>query len=375
MKELPSITFVTRRDATHKPGGDVDLAHAYAQLLRQANIPTNVDYSHLVRPSECSYIVLFNLDQPSEAYQVARECVRCKTPYAIYPLHHKREWTESFLRFGVEGMQGVAARFVGYSASHYETVIGYIRRLVTSRGREMLSLRRCSRMQHFILRNADNIAVSCAAEASHIESDLGVELRKVSVVPHYWTSGSNQSMTAASANLDTDILCAGRIEPRKNQLQLARLIQSNGSRRILFVGKKNLRHAAYVAAFDKTVSACERIQWLDQVSREALYSHIAGCKLYINVSWFEVFSLIDLVAIQMRKRCILSKGSYLCDELSSEPNSELLSFVSPRDLSEVKRLLNRDTHVIHGIAPVTDAISPSPEVIVTRWKTIFGAKA
>ncbi|MHB1701294.1 MAG: glycosyltransferase [Acidobacteriaceae bacterium] len=366
------IIFVIRQDAGTKPGGDADLAQAYARLLQQAGFPASVAASNSVQPQESDYLVLFNLDQPFEAYCIAQKCVKKRVPFAIYTLHHKREWTEKFLKNGTSGPQRMVALALGGSAIHYETVVGLLRRLRHSSPSQILSLRSAGQMMNYLLSRADAVVVSCQAEAACIESDLKAKLRRVAVIPHCWQAVDAPANASSATGYATDILCAGRVEPRKNQLSLARYIQSSTDRSLLFIGKKNTRHAAYISEFEEVVSSCPRITWLDHVTKEDLRRYLVACRTYINVSWFEVFSLVDLIALSAGGRCIFSKGSYLFDELGASSDDSDISFVDPSNLSELSSLLASSPKRGDACVSLPHSLWPDPRLLVREWMDIIG---
>lgn len=348
------------------------MAQAYARLLQQAGLPASVAPSSAVQPEESDYIVLFNLDQPFESYCVAQKCLAKSVPFAIYTLHHKREWTERFLKHGTSGLQRFAALALGGSALRYETVVGGVRQLRHSSLSQALSLRTAGQMMRFLLSNADAVVVSCQAEAACIESDLKIQLRKVVAIPHLWSAINALPDSDGGGDYATDILCAGRVEPRKNQLGLARFVKSSTDRSVLFIGKKNTRHAAYISEFEEVVSSCSRITWLDHVAKEDLRCYLASCRMYINVSWFEVFSLVDLLALREGARSVFSKGSYLFDELGASGGDRGVSFMAPSDLSELCILLDASSARVSPPLPLPLSISPDPQRLVRDWLDVIG---
>lgn len=330
--------------------------------------------SNVVRPEDSDYLVLFNLDQPFESYCIAQSCVEKRVPFAIYTLHHKREWTEKFLNRGTSGAQKWVARALGGNALRYESVASFLRNLKHPSVGQILRTRTANHMQRYLVSKADTVVTSCSAEARCIEDDTSVSLGRIAVIPHFWNATEGPVGYSGSAAYATDLLCAGRIEPRKNQLALARFVQSSTDRSLLFIGKKNASHPAYIAELERTIASCPRISWLDHVSKEALYGYLASCGTYINVSWFEVFSLVDLIALKSGARCIFSKGSYLFDELGPSAASGL-SFVDPSDLSGLLALL--DTAAERSLSPIAlpASVSPDPQLLIREWSRVLGASA
>ena len=373
-RTLKPITFVVRHDYKNKPGGDVDLAHTYVSMLKDAGIEATITPSDQVVPEQLSYVVLFNLDQPFEAYCVAQQCVQAGLPYGIYTLHHKRYWTDLFLRYGTRGKQRLIAQLMGGSSSNYETIVGGLRQLRGASIGQLLQMRSAATMQKYLLEHAASVLVSCEAEAACIEKDFALKLKHVTVIQHYFSKASLASVPSVNDGDPIDLLCAGRIEPRKNQLSLAKYIAESSDRSMVFVGKKNLRHGAYLEEFDRVVAACPRLRWVDHVSKETLHAYLRSCNLYINVSWFEVFSLIDLIALQNNCRCVLSRGSYLFDAYHGEDEKGVLSFIAPSKLSDLQELLSVNASKPANPRPLPEAVIPDAEYLVGQWKSVFGVQ-
>jgi len=105
------------------------------------------------------------------------------------------------------------------------------------------------------------------------------------------------------------------------------------------VGKKNMNHGRYVRNFEKAVAANANMEWRDQVTLVTLQHLISTARAYINLSWFEVFSLIDLMALTSGTPSVLSTGSYLYDEINSRGAFEGVEFVNPADIAAASKTL------------------------------------
>lgn len=331
MPNSRSIAFVVRQNFESKPGGDADLARGYARLATEAGADARIVPFDKLDPADFGLVVSFNLDQPLEAYLMARRCKQMGVRFAIYTLHHKLIWVEKFLRQGTMGRQRQAIQLVGANASRYETLLGVARQVGSMSLGNLAKARSADRMQRYILENAWAVVVACPGEARTIEQDFEVKLERARVIPHYFAADTSRIEAAQGI----DLVNAGRIEPRKNQLALALAVEAVPDRSILFVGKKNPKHTEYLAAFDEVVARCERVRWVDHVSLETLKSYLRGCRTYIAASWFEVFSLVDLMAMSYGCHCVFSQGSYLYDELGSAG----AAFADPSDLSNLAQLL------------------------------------
>lgn len=322
---MKRLGILVREDADQKPGGDVSLANEFSRLLSAKYLP------HVVRPSEFDVgafdaVILFNIDQPHEPYRVAKTCVANDVPFYLYPLHHKSEYVKRYIREGTSGLQRTVAQITGFNPILYETLVGALRLTVSGRVSELLHYRGMSVAARFLVTRARAVCVSSIAEAGSIAEDFSIPNASYSVVRHVFES-SNAGFHRTPATSRPLILCAGRIEPRKNQLALARVARTLDDCDVLFVGKANDNHPTYFRELTAEIEGAPHMSWLDQVDLPTLLSLIKRAAAYVNVSWFEVFSLIDLMALAAGTPCVLSSGSYIKEEFATLPNN--VTFVEP----------------------------------------------
>ena len=334
---MPNVVFIIRNDAYTKGGGDIDLAKQYAALIENSDsIITSIARFSEFDLAFCDLVVLFNIDMPFENYRVAQECERRKIPYVIYTLHPKAGHVEDFLRHGTIRAQYIAAFFSGFSLLSYETIACVVRLIKSGRWRMLLSYRTARYSARYVLSHAAKVLVSCTSEADYIRGDFGVDAR-FEVIPHLVSQAQLKNNEVQPQHMPKQyILCAGRIEPRKNQMTVVEIAKSCPDLTFLFLGKKNLNHRHYVQNFEKAVAEASNIIWRDQVPLSELHRLIGSAKAYINLSWFEVFSLIDLMSLTTKTPSILSTGSYLYDQVRSAKGVSGVDFVDPNDANAAR---------------------------------------
>ena len=337
------VVFVLRRDAESKPGGDVDLARKFVAALATTGVIA-ITASHADIPWQTvDACVLFNLDQPLEAYLVALECRKRNVAFFIYTLHHKGVFVEQYLRSGTRGIQRLIARVARWKPQRYETFMSLIRIARSGDLQAALNFRPMSVCARFLLAQARQRLVSCDEEVGFIEEDFGVTLLSWHVVPHVFAADAEISHDCSGRlqRKSSSVVCAGRIEPRKNQLEIIALAKDMPWMTFIFVGKKNLNHRAYSRAFTEAIKNGENLEWRDHVSGDELRNILSDSSVYCNASWFEVFSLIDLTALSLGCRCILSTGSYLGDFLTAKGLAGHVVFASP-NATAIKGALEAD---------------------------------
>lgn len=325
------VGFVIRNDGLTKGGGDIDQAKQFGRLItRPGELETAVVRYADLNVADFDLIVFFNIDMPFESYLVAKECVQRNIPYVIYTLHPKIEFVEEFLRYGTHGAQQLAARAVGYSLGNYETVAAIARLLRNRRWKPLTAYRSSGYSARYVLRNAERVLVSCEDEADQVRRDFPAEAR-FDVLRHLVDEkGLAPSGDMAPRKRESFVLCAARIEPRKNQMSVVEAAKACPEIEFLFVGEKNFNHGQYIAEFEAAIATHGNMRWRDRVPLAELQRLITEARAYINLSWFEVFSLIDMMAMTSQTPSIISAGSYLYNQIHRAGVAGV-EFVDPRD--------------------------------------------
>jgi glycosyltransferase involved in cell wall biosynthesis len=119
----------------------------------------------------------------------------------------------------------------------------------------------------------------------------------------------------------------GRIEPRKNQIEIARLASKHGIP-LLFAGQENPRHAAYGAEFRQLIEDDDTLCHAGTLSRPEVAGLFQRAHVHVSASLFEVSPLVDLEARARGCRIVASRESHgtefldeyceLCDPWSSD---------------------------------------------------------
>lgn len=144
----------------------------------------------------------------------------------------------------------------------------------------------------------DLVLPNSQAEAQQLRTQFGVTHERIRVVPN----AASGQFADGDARPFADLvggpgfaLCVGRIEPRKNQLQLLRALHGSGVR-VVIVGNPTSDHAAYFAACKQ--AADEHARFVPRLAHEdpLLASAYAACGCLVQPSWFETPGLAALEA-------------------------------------------------------------------------------
>lgn len=184
-----------------------------------------------------------------------------------------------------------------------------------------------------ILVRADVIFPNSEAEKEQTARLFAVDRKKMRVVPN----GVDASFTEADASLfrqkfgsEPFILSVGRIEPRKNQLNLIRGARLAGVSKLVLIGSP-------VSGYEKYHEACQKegkgfAHFLPTLPHEdvMLRSAYAACDLFVLQGWFETPGLAALEAALSGARIVATSGGS-----TREYFTDLVEYLEPSSMKDI----------------------------------------
>jgi glycosyltransferase involved in cell wall biosynthesis len=153
---------------------------------------------------------------------------------------------------------------------------------------------------------ADAVVVNSRAEARLLEADAGGPMPTIRVAhsgvdPSFFSGSAERGRSIVGA--DPFVLCVGRIEPRKNQLSLARAMRSI-PRRLIFVGTVLPGNERYLQNCRTALPSLVHVPHVGD-----LLPHVyAAADVHVLPSWYETTGLSTLEALAAGTPCIAGRG-------------------------------------------------------------------
>lgn len=303
------IAFALRADAVAKPGGDAKKVQHYTPFLEAAGheVVTVFSTSQLsaARADVCHVI---NLDLPIENLKYARVARRLGVPVVVSTVSHPYS--------GLRGLYEKSAdrHFRRLRGLGIPAEVGLLLRervkLATRRDASFFtSSFRYRKAQQKLLDVSDAVLPMAEGEARELRDNF-VLPELIRVVPN----GLSFQMLDAHRARSTDVAVVGRVEPRKNTLELARALAKT-THQCTFIGARNDNHVDYFDSFKKLVDTCSNLSYTGPLASGEVRLRLANAKTYINGSWCEVVSQSDIEAASMGCRVVSTSHSYLADFL------------------------------------------------------------
>lgn len=308
---VDGIDFLLRPDYPAKSGGDLVLAREYESALQGAG------FDAVLRPLSSSALGpssraahLFNVDRFFEFAASSASLAAGRRPYVVSPVHHPMEHVDRFERTRRAGVLKTIAT-VGRTRYGRER-IKHALRTRSAAGLAEATVRDARSAVRAGLERAALVVVQAPSELRQLERTFGAQVEDRTMwVPNGVTVDPDVDV---DGDRDIDVLVAGRIEERKNQLALAEALAGTPWN-VTFVGGDNRRNAAYAEAFHRLVGAHGNLQHVPHVSLDDLRRLYGRSKLLLSGSRFEVVSLAELEAVAYGCQLVSTTAGYMRDYL------------------------------------------------------------
>jgi glycosyltransferase involved in cell wall biosynthesis len=316
-----NVLFRIRSDVDRFPGGD------YVQLLKTksalARIGVTGDVAPGVGQTGGGYDVvhLFNTTRIHETAVQSAQAHRNGTPVVISPIWHSMaEMQRCYERiyhvpmFPIAGY--LAAKEAWYARRsalpvHWPSVLDF-------RG-----------TQRRVLASAQAVLPNSEVEARTLEQEAGVKPARTFIVPFGFDVPEAAVLPWEKRR---DIVCAGRIEPRKNQLTVIQAFKAlpRGENRLILYGAWNGSHRGY----EKRVRQELVPGWVEYggvLGREELYAAFGRARAVVLASYFETFGMVALEGIACGAAVCVSGTGY-----TREFFGDRVQYCDPFDATSVR---------------------------------------
>jgi glycosyltransferase involved in cell wall biosynthesis len=289
-----------RVDAFDKPGGDLLQVQRYIEEGKkhdadgrprfEGKILTRLDEDF----SDFDLVHLTNIDRPVDTYQSFLAASAQNKPIFLSPIHHSYKEIERFERKGRHGLARVISAVSDFRR------LEYMRSFVRSRAYPELAphamrmmMRGMRESQRAVLLRADRILVLAEKEKEDILRDFGGIPEEKFICLRNGSEFSAGRAEIPSVR-DIDVCMVGRIEARKNQIAVLRVLNRMAISGV-FVGSENPRHQRYCRRF-RDMIANSKSRYVGPLSHSETLGVMRRARLHISASWFEVSSMVDLEA-------------------------------------------------------------------------------
>ena len=346
------VLFLSRTSLFSVPGGDTTQILKTAEALRSRGCDVTVSTD--INPDTVGFDVvhIFNLTRPQETYFQALAAKKHGIPVVLSPIY------VDFSEYDRHARTGLAGKFLKHLSPSLAQSVKIAGRIVLNRECTSGSLRLLAtgyrRAQERLLSMASVLLPNSHSEMRRIERDFRAARGKnYAVVPN----AIDPQLFLAKDEMPLEpyrdsVLCVGRIEGLKCQLELVRAL-SGTDLRLVLIGKPAPNQMAYFRQIQR--EAGPNVVVLGEIPHGDLPKYYASCKVHALVSWMETTGLSSLEAGAMGANLVITdKGdtrdyfgdmAYYCfpDSIDSIRSAVLNAFHAPRSALLRNRIIDNYT--------------------------------
>lgn len=317
LKGGDTVQLTKTKDELQKLGVDVDLSLDFSPDL------TNYDLVHLS-----------NVTRIQETYlQVKNAVSQCK-PIVLSTIF----WPmEDFERRGQVGIR----KFVNehFHIDNIERIKAAARFLKNKDARNIATKKLITvgytKMQQYVVDNTNIFLPNAELEMKALEDQFSFKTSKYVVVPNAVdlisvSEAESEPIPSEFEKYRGAVICVGRIEPRKNQVSLAKALK-NSDYKLLFVGAVSANQKEYFKELLEIVEQNNNFYYEPYIDNKDLYKLYRICKVSALPSWLDTPGLVSLEAAAMGcNLAISSKGT------TKEYFRQYASYCEPDNLKSIR---------------------------------------
>jgi glycosyltransferase involved in cell wall biosynthesis len=318
------VAFITRLNLYNIAGGDTVQIEQTARQLQKLGV--EVDMLRSVDPipyEKYDLLHFFGIPRPGD---MVYHSERAKKPFVVSTIHCTYG---NYYRYNRNGVGAFFSLLSSDSMEYFKTIARWIV------GKDhmpsidyFLNGQRKSIIK--VLETADCILPNSQSEADRL-AQLYTSRSKSVVV----TNGINPDRfpyhedVVKQQNL---VICVGRIENRKNQLNLIKAL-NNTAYEVVLIGAPSANQLPYYQAC--VDAAAPNIKFAGRVSHEEMVSYYQRAKVHVLASWFETTGLSSLEAALMRCNIVITR-----DGDTEEYFGKHAFYCEPQSPDSIKKAVN-----------------------------------
>lgn len=316
--------MIARSTLYSSPGGDTTQIVLTAKYLRLLNVDVEIHLSNeAIDYTKFDIVHFFNIIRPDD---ILPHLFKIKLPFVVSTIFV--DYFEYEIRNRTALIRFVS-KILGRDRIEYlKTILRLIKNgervkswfyLLNGHKR---SIRLIASKSSFLLPNSDS-------EYKRLHQSYNIEQQYKKVVNSIDISVYNDKVEADN-KYKNHILCVGRIEGRKNQLNLIRALIDTDFY-LTIIGKPSPNHLGY---YDKCVSEASknnRITFINHIDHENLAAIYKAAKVHVLPSWFETTGLSSLEAGVMGCNIVITKNGD-----TEEYFGDFAHYCEPDDINSIK---------------------------------------
>ncbi|MFH1648180.1 MAG: glycosyltransferase [Patescibacteria group bacterium] len=338
------VLMLGRINLLEEGGGDkiqvVNTAKELERLGIKVDIKTGMDFD----PTKYDLVHIFQLDWTPETYFYAKKASKSSKPIVLSPIHHNVEEVKKFDDEFVFDFRRLS-KFLFKDQFKRDTFKNVYRSIFDFK--KLLPtlytvIKGFKNTQREVLEMSEVCLVQTVKEAEDLKRTFDVDIKWKKVmngVSRVFKEGKNFKN---NFGFEDYILCVGRIEPRKNQLNIIKAVEKLREEegkdiKLVFIGSiGGLKHFEYNLLFKNLVKENDWVTHIEKVAYEDMVSYYKYAKVGVSASWFETTGLTSLEALYCGTNAVAA-GMRAREYLGS-----YASYCEPDNIDSIKEAIKKE---------------------------------
>jgi glycosyltransferase involved in cell wall biosynthesis len=337
------VLMIARKTLYTSPGGDTIQINSTAEYLKSLGVDVDISIGDsVIDYSNYDIMHFFNIIRPDD---IVPHILKSKLPFVVSTIFV--DYSEFEKNRG--GLLGLLANIFSSDKIEYiKSIASYLKN-----GDKINS--------KYYLLNGHRASIKYVAKKASLllpnsHSEYNRFVKKYNVATPYFKIPNAidiltfNSKISPNENFKNHILCVGRIEGIKNQLNLIKALKETDLF-LTIIGKPAPNHMAYYKECVRLIEDNDNMQFIDHIDHKQLASIFKAAKVHVLPSWFETTGLSSLEAAIMDCNIVVTpKGdteeyfkdfAYYCqpDDIYSIKNAVIKAFNEPNNDSLKQMIL------------------------------------
>lgn len=314
---IMKVLFISRATLYTDKGGDTIQVLNTARYLQDLGIEVTIRLcNEVIDYSGFDLLHFFNIIRPADILIHIKKSAK---PYVISTIYVDYSEYEKKARGGLPGLifRTFSSDFIEYAKVIARAIIN---------GEKILSpyylLLGHNRSVKKVIRNAAMLLPNSHNEYKRLTEHYHTPAR-YKVIPNAINPSLFNNKLPVEDRDDKRVICVGRIEGRKNQLNLIRAVRGT-SYKLVLIGSPSANQLKYYEACK--AEAGPNVSFINLIPQQELIKYYQSAKVHVLASWFETTGLSSLEAAAMGCNIVVTeKGdtreyyenyAYYCDPSS-----------------------------------------------------------
>lgn len=318
------VMMIARSTLLTSPGGDTTQIEKTAKYLRELGVEVDIKLSDESLSYE-SYDLLhfFNIIRPDD---ILPHVQQTKTPFVISTIFVDYYEYEKKNRGGVLKLMNTV--FDRDQIEYIKTLARSVKNGDKIKSRYYLRYGQRKSVR-YLAEHAALLLPNSHSEYRRFENLYGIKQRYYKVVNAIDPALFHSNISPDPAYKD-HVLCVGRIEGRKNQLNLIKALIGTGLQ-LTIIGKPSPNHLDYYNQCRTLAATTNTVHFIDHIDHGGLAALYMAAKVHVLPSWFETTGLSSLEAGVMDCNLVITrKGD------TEEYFSDMAYYCEPDDIASIR---------------------------------------